>query len=97
MIVIGRVIMGTSRSRSPALPSGSCSPSARPGGDGDWLLSPSAGIAPGRQQSPLLGYEKRLIDGLTDVGARSRLSALASEFGAALDDTREALVREAVH
>jgi len=67
------------------------------GGDGDWLLSPSAGIAPGRQQSPLLGYEKRQLDGLTDVVARSRLSALASEFGAALDDTRETLVREAVH
>jgi hypothetical protein len=50
-----------------------------------------------RQQIPLLGYEKRLLDGLTDVGARSRLSALASEFGMALDDTREVLVREAVH
>ncbi len=65
--------------------------------DGDWLLSPSAGAVSGRLPSRLLGYEKQLLDGLTGVGVPVCLSALASRFGPALDDTREALVHEAVH
>jgi hypothetical protein len=97
VIVIGRVIMGDIAVTLADLAQRKLLILSETGGDGDWLLSPSAGIVQGRAQSLLLGYEKRLLDGLTDVGARSRLSALAGEFGAALDDTREALVREAVH
>jgi hypothetical protein len=97
VIVIGRVIMGDIAVTLVDLAQRKLLTVSETGGDGDWLLSPSAGVAKGRQQSPLLGYEKRLLDGLIDVGAPSRLSALASGFGKALDDTREALVREAVH
>jgi len=98
VIVIGRVIMGDIAVTLVDLAQRKLLTVSETGGDGDWLLSPSAGVPTGRQQSPpLLGYEKRLLDGLVGVGTPSRLSALAGEFGKALDDTREALMREAVH
>ena len=51
----------------------------------------------GANASHLLGYEKRLLDGLAEAGGSpARLSALPNGFGRALDETRGALVREAV-
>jgi hypothetical protein len=97
VIVIGRVIMGDIAVTLADLAQREELTVNEAGGDGDWLLSPSAGGASGRQQSQLLEYEKRLVDGLTEVGAPARLSALAAGFGTALDDARGALVREAVH
>jgi len=66
VIVIGRVIMGDIAVTLADLAQRKLLIVSETGGDGDWLLSPSAGIAPDREQSPLLGYEKRLLDALTE-------------------------------
>lgn len=97
VIVIGRVIVGDIAVTLVDLAQRKVLTLSEAGDDGDWLLGASAGPASGIQQSRLLGYEKRLLDGLAGIGAPVRLSALASGFGPALDDTRDALVREAVH
>jgi hypothetical protein len=97
VIITGRVIMGDIAVTLADLAQRKLLTLSRAGDDGDWLLSPSRGPAPGRQQRQLLEYEKRLLDGLSGADAPARLSALANGFGSALDATREALVREAVH
>ncbi len=50
--------------------------------------------APRHRLESLLGYEEKL---LADLGGESRLSALTSGLGPALDKVRTALGREAVH
>lgn len=97
VIVIGRVIMGDVAVTLVDLAQRMLLTVSEAREDGEWLLNPLVGGASGRQQGQLLEYEKRLLDGLIAVGTPTRLSALASRFGTALDETRLALVREAVH
>jgi hypothetical protein len=97
VIVIGRVIMGDVAVTLADLAQRKLLTVSEAGDDGDWLLSPSAAGTPRRQRSQLLGYERRLLDGLIEAGVPSHLSALADGFGVVLDDTRKALVHEAVH
>ncbi len=95
VIVLGRVIMGDIAVTLADLAQRELLTVDEAGDDGDWLLRPSASAASG-PRSHLLGYEKRLLDGLAEAGAPARLSALPNGFGRALDGTREELVREAV-
>jgi hypothetical protein len=95
VIVIGRVIMGDIAVTLVDLARRELLTVSGTGDDGDWLLSPSARPASGRQ-GQLLDYERRLLNGLTGVGAPACLSALADGFGPILDETRKALVRQAV-
>lgn len=97
VIAIGRVIIGDIAVTLPDLAQRKLLTVSEAEDDRDWLLSTYAGTASIRQQIQLLGYEKCLLDGLTEAGAPARLSALASRFGTSLDETREALVRGAVH
>lgn len=95
VVVIGRVIMGDIAVTLVDLAQRKLLTVSK--ADGDWVLSPSAeAAAAGRRQSQLLGYEKRLLDGLVEVDGPARLSTLASRFGTALDESRSALVHEAV-
>jgi hypothetical protein len=96
VIVIGRVIMGDIAVTLADLAQRELLTIDEAGDDRDWLLGPSAAAASGQTRSHLLGYEKRLLDGLAEAGAPARLSALPNGFGRALDETRGALVREAV-
>jgi hypothetical protein len=79
VIVIGRVIAGDIAVTLADLAQRELLTVTEAGSDGDWLVSPSTEGASGRQQRQLLGYEKRLLGGLAEVGARSPLSALTSK------------------
>jgi hypothetical protein len=63
---------------------------------GDWLLTPMAKSAARQQHGPVRDYEQRLLDGLTKGGGESHLSSLADSFGKVLDETRKALIHDAV-
>jgi hypothetical protein len=97
VVMIGRVIMGDIAVTFVDLAQRGLLAVSEAGDEDDWLLSPSAAPAQGRQRNELLDYEKRLLGGLAGAGAPVRLSALAGAFGSALDGARAALVREAVH
>jgi len=96
LIVVGRVIMGDIAVTVADLAQRGFLAVDEAADDRDWLLSPSGAGAPGQMRGHVLEYERRLLDGLAEAGAPARLSALPSGFGKTLDETREALVREAV-
>ena len=63
---------------------------------GGWLLTPKAKSAARQQHGPVRDYEQRLLDGLANGGGESHLSSLADSFGQVLDETRKALIHDAV-
>ena len=67
-----------------------------PADHGDWLLTPMVKSAARQQHGPVRDYEQRLLDGLTKGGGESHPSSLADSFGKVLDETRKALIHDAV-
>jgi hypothetical protein len=97
VVVLGRVIMGDIAVTLVDLIQRELLTVEESTDQGDWLLTPIAESAARQQHVPLLDYEKRLLDGLTKCGGESRLSSLADSFGKVLDETRNVLIRDAVH
>ncbi len=64
---------------------------------GDWVLSVVPGTATRQRRGGLLGYEQRLLNGLSEDGSEARLSSLADGFSKVLDETRKILIRDAAH
>jgi hypothetical protein len=95
VVVLGRVIMGDVAVTLVELIQRELLIVEEPADGGDWLLTVAAGTAAGPKRGALLDDEKRLLDGVGEGGG-ARLSSLADGFGRVLDETRKALVREAV-
>jgi hypothetical protein len=68
----------------------------RAGDGGDWSLLSSRRPA-GRGGAPLLGYEEKLLDGLSRQADACLLSSLAGQATHLLDATRSAVVHDSVH
>jgi hypothetical protein len=65
---------------------------------GAWRLSPAHATAPRHRRESMLHYERTLLDGLSrHGGAAATLPSLAPGMPGILDDTRGALVHDAVH
>ncbi len=64
---------------------------------GGWLISPLHATAPRHRRESLLGYERILLDGLSDGSATASLASLAPRMPGVLERTRRALVHDAVH
>jgi hypothetical protein len=97
VVVLGRVIMGDIAVTLVDLVQRELLAVEETADGGDWLLTRSAGTASRQKHGALLGYEKRLLDGLSEGGGESRLSSLADRFEKVLDETRKVLIREAAH
>jgi hypothetical protein len=63
---------------------------------GAWLLRPAHATAPRHRRESLLRYETNLLDGLSRAGAPATLPSLAPRMRDVLDDTRAALVHNAI-
>jgi len=66
-------------------------------GPGAWSLSPAHATAPRHRRESLLPYERTLLDGLSRGGAPATFPSLAPRMPGVLEDTREAMVHDAVH
>ena len=64
---------------------------------GTWSLSPAHATAPRHRRESLLPYERTLLDGISHDGAAATLPSLAADMPGVLDDTRAALMHDAVH
>jgi hypothetical protein len=97
VVVLGRVIMGDIAVTLVDLAWRELLTVEETADGGDWLLTVVAGTVTRQRNRALLGYEQRLLDGLSEDGAESRLSSLADRFGKVLDETRRVLIRDAAH
>jgi hypothetical protein len=97
VVVLGRVIMGDIAVTLVDLTRRELLTVEETADGGDWLLTLVAGTVTKQQHGALLDYEQRLLDGLSEDGAESRLSSLTDGFGKVLDETRRVLIRDAAH
>jgi hypothetical protein len=67
------------------------------GEQGGWLITPSHANAPRYRRESLLTYEQTLLDGLSRGGAAASLASLAPGMPGVLEQTRAAVLHDAVH
>lgn len=64
---------------------------------GGWLVNPLYATAPRHRRESLLGYERALLDGLSQGGTAASVASLAPAMPRVLQRRRAALVHDAVH
>ena len=94
IVVLGRVIMGDIAVTLVDLILREMLTAEETAEGGDWVLTAVPGTV---RHGGLLGYEQRLLDGLSGDGSGARVSLLADGFGKVLDETRKILIRDAAH
>ena len=97
VVILGRVIIGDIAATLVDLSIRRLARVEEHDGPGGWLVGSLHATAPRDRQESLLGYERTLLDGLSDASAAASLASLGPQMPGVLERTRTALLHDAVH